>query len=156
MYKLIATEKCPHTRKELLEAPISSGGPFGPRFRSMVDAMESASEEAESIRRHVSWAQLVSRDRPSQRWVCREQVADSQVHKQHTGCHHSPNSAVLPEMPNAPMCVINEAAVSASYSLQQALYKAFLPFDQSLPWAVRGGEIPRRRGLWAGYAPWRQ
>lgn len=52
------------TRKELLEAPISTDGLFGPRFHSMVDAMKSASEEAESICCHVGWPQPPSCDRP--------------------------------------------------------------------------------------------
>ncbi|KAK5925427.1 hypothetical protein CgunFtcFv8_017949 [Champsocephalus gunnari] len=43
--------------KDLLEAPISPDGLFGPQFHTMVESMKSASEQADDIRRHASWLQ---------------------------------------------------------------------------------------------------
>ena len=43
--------------KDLLEAPISPDGLFGPQFHTMVEGMKSASEQADDIRRHASWLQ---------------------------------------------------------------------------------------------------
>ena len=39
--------------KELIEAPVSPDGLFGPQFHTMVESMKSASEQADDIRRHV-------------------------------------------------------------------------------------------------------
>ncbi|KAK5881768.1 hypothetical protein CesoFtcFv8_022529 [Champsocephalus esox] len=43
--------------KDLLEAPISLDGLFGPQFHTMVETMKSAAEQADDIRRHASWFQ---------------------------------------------------------------------------------------------------
>lgn len=52
--------------KELIEAPISPDGLFGPQFHTMVESMKSVSEQADDIRRHVGWLQPVKRPQQQQ------------------------------------------------------------------------------------------
>ncbi|XP_033980402.1 uncharacterized protein LOC117477766 [Trematomus bernacchii] len=64
--------------KELIEAPISPDGLFGPQFHTMVESRKSASEQADDIRCHVGWLQPDRRPQQQQRQQRPQHLQQSQ------------------------------------------------------------------------------
>ncbi|KAK2898065.1 hypothetical protein Q8A73_014445 [Channa argus] len=84
-------------RKDMLEGPISPDGLFGPHFQHLVREMQTASEEAEKIRRHVT-----APSRSAGHWRDRRELSHRQRRPASSAAAASRPAPVQPAPPPPP------------------------------------------------------
>ncbi|KAK2915175.1 hypothetical protein Q8A73_005769 [Channa argus] len=84
-------------RKDMLEGPISPDGLFGPHFQHLVREMQTASEEAEKIRRHVT-----APSRSAGHWRDRRELSHKQRRPASSAAAASRPAPVQPAPPPPP------------------------------------------------------
>ncbi|KAK2905936.1 hypothetical protein Q8A73_009879 [Channa argus] len=84
-------------RKDMLEGPISPDGLFGPHFQHLVREMQTASEEAEKIRRHVT-----APSRSAGHWRDRRELSHKQRRPASSAAAASQPAPVQPAPPPPP------------------------------------------------------
>ncbi|KAK2891978.1 hypothetical protein Q8A73_017643 [Channa argus] len=84
-------------RKDMLEGPISPDGLFGPHFQHLVREMQTASEEAEKIHRHVT-----APSRSAGHWLDRRELSHRQRRPASSAAAASRPAPVQPAPPPPP------------------------------------------------------
>ncbi|KAK2895969.1 hypothetical protein Q8A73_015457 [Channa argus] len=84
-------------RKDMLEGPINPDGLFGPHFQHLVREMQTASEEAEKIRRHVT-----APSRSAGHWRDRRELSHRQRRPASSAAAASRPAPVRPTPPPPP------------------------------------------------------